>query len=99
MSSEPPSGTVVIGLGNPRGWSPDIARKLWSEKVHVSLRGDRLRISPHVYNTEDEIDRCVEILAAYSGAADEERNAQRISDQQEKLDALLKQRAALMGKT
>lgn len=48
---------------------------------------------------EDNLRELVENAAAYSGAADEERNAQRISDQQEKLDALLKQRAALMGKT
>ena len=48
---------------------------------------------------EDNLRELMENAAAYSGAADEERNAQRISDQQEKLDALLKQRAALMGKT
>ncbi|MFW2392047.1 MAG: hypothetical protein ACN4EH_06645 [Methyloceanibacter sp.] len=48
---------------------------------------------------EDNLRELVENAAAYSGAADEERNAQRISDQQDKLDALLKQRAALMGKT
>jgi len=46
---------------------------------------------------EDNLRELMENAAAYSGAADEERNAQRISDQQEKLDALLKQRAALMG--
>lgn len=33
-----------------------------------------------------------EQAAAYSGAADEERSAQRISDQQDQLDALLKER-------
>lgn len=48
---------------------------------------------------EDNLRELMENAAAYSGAADEERNAQRISDQQEKLDALLKQRAALMGET
>ncbi|MHA1133465.1 MAG: hypothetical protein ACTSRM_04160 [Alphaproteobacteria bacterium] len=48
---------------------------------------------------EDNLRELVENAAAYSGAADEERNAQRISDQQDKLDALLKQRAALMGET
>ena len=38
----------------------------------------------------------VEQAAAYSGAADEERNADRISDQQAKLDALLKEREELL---
>ncbi len=37
----------------------------------------------------------VEQAAAYSGAEDEERSAARIAEQQEKLDALLKERAAL----
>jgi len=40
----------------------------------------------------------IEQAAAYSGAADEERNADRIADQQAKLDALLKEREALIGK-
>jgi hypothetical protein len=37
----------------------------------------------------------VEQAAAYSGAADESRVADRIADQQAKLDALLKERDAL----
>jgi selenocysteine lyase/cysteine desulfurase len=46
-----------IGLSNPRGWAPDIQKRLWQSRVHVSLRGDRLRISPHVYNDREDIDR------------------------------------------
>jgi hypothetical protein len=38
----------------------------------------------------------IEQAAAYSGAADEARNADRIADQQAKLDALLKEREALL---
>jgi hypothetical protein len=37
----------------------------------------------------------VEQAAAYSGAADESRTADRIADQQARLDALLKEREAL----
>jgi hypothetical protein len=55
----------------------------------------------------DEIDRKIQIVennlqelieqaAAFSGAADEERTAERIADQQAKLDALLKEREALL---
>jgi len=47
---------------------------------------------------EDNLRQLTEQAAAYSGAADEERNADRIADQQAKLDALLKERAALLGK-
>ena len=38
-----------------------------------------------------------EQAAAYSGAADEERTADRIADQQDELDALLAERAAKLA--
>jgi hypothetical protein len=44
---------------------------------------------------QDNLRQLVEQAAAYSGAADEERNAERIADQQAKLDALLKEREGL----
>ncbi|HML93463.1 hypothetical protein [Methyloceanibacter sp.] len=46
---------------------------------------------------EDNLRELMEQAAAFSGAADEERAAARIADQQEKLDALRKRRAELMG--
>lgn len=54
-------------------------------------------IERRIQIVEDNLRELVEQAAAYSGAADEERNAQRIADQQAKLDALLKEREALMG--
>jgi len=48
---------------------------------------------------EDNLRELVEQAAAFSGATDEERNAQRIADQQEKLDALMKERETLINKT
>jgi hypothetical protein len=47
---------------------------------------------------EDNLRQLQEQAAAYSGAADEERNADRIAEQEAKLEALLEERAALMGK-
>jgi hypothetical protein len=44
---------------------------------------------------QDNLRQLVEQAAAYSGAADEARNAERIADQEAKLEALLKQREAL----
>jgi hypothetical protein len=55
-------------------------------------------IEKRIQIVEDNLRELVEQAAAYSGAADEERNADRIADQQAKLDALLKQREALLGK-
>ncbi len=43
----------------------------------------------------DNLRELIEQAAAYSGAADEARNADRIADQEAKLAALLKERAAL----
>jgi hypothetical protein len=43
---------------------------------------------------EDNLRQLQEQAAAYSGAADEERNADRIAEQEARLEALLKERAA-----
>ena len=45
----------------------------------------------------DNLRELVEQAAAYSGAADEARNADRIADQEAKLAALRKEREALGG--
>jgi len=47
---------------------------------------------------EDNLRELMEQAAAFSGAADEERNASRIADQQEKLDALMARREQLIAK-
>jgi hypothetical protein len=53
---------------------------------------DRIRIA------RDNIRQLIEQAAARSGAEDEERNADRIAEQNEALEQLLKQREALAGK-
>jgi hypothetical protein len=55
-------------------------------------------IERRIQIVEDNLRQLQEQAAAYSGAADEARNADRIADQQAKLDALLKERAALLSK-
>jgi hypothetical protein len=54
-------------------------------------------VEKHIQVIEDNLRQLMEQAAAYSGAADEERNADRIADQQAKLDALLKEREALLS--
>ena len=49
-------------------------------------------IERRIQLVEDNLRQLVEQAAAYSGAADEERNAERIAEQQAKIDALLKER-------
>jgi selenocysteine lyase/cysteine desulfurase len=41
----------------------DIERRLAATDVHVSLRGDRMRITPHLYNNEADIERLVSALS------------------------------------
>ena len=53
-------------------------------------------IEKRIQVVEDNLRQLVEQAAAYSGAADEERNADRIANQQAKLDALLAEREALL---
>jgi hypothetical protein len=45
----------------------------------------------------DNIRELIEQAAAYSGAADEERNSERIAAQEAQLEALLERRRALAG--
>lgn len=42
--------------------SGEIAKRLESEKVVVSPRGDRVRMAPHFFNNEADIERLIEIL-------------------------------------
>jgi hypothetical protein len=46
----------------------------------------------------DNIRQLIEQAAAFSGAEDEERNADRLAQQNEELDRLVKQRDALVKK-
>ncbi|HTP91669.1 MAG TPA: hypothetical protein VMJ52_08045 [Xanthobacteraceae bacterium] len=48
--------------------------------------------------TRDNIRQLIEQAAAFSGAEDEDRNADRIAQQNEELDRLVKQRDALLKK-
>jgi selenocysteine lyase/cysteine desulfurase len=47
----------------PGGLPDAIGERLAEAKVHVSLRGDRMRITPHLYNDEEDAERLVMELA------------------------------------
>jgi selenocysteine lyase/cysteine desulfurase len=52
----------VLCLGFPTGMPADLIDRLAGEGVYVAPRLGRMRISPHVYNDEQDIDRFVEVF-------------------------------------
>lgn len=53
-----------VGLRFPGGIPPELPRRLAADQVHVSVRGrGALRVTPHVYNTEGDIDRLIRAIA------------------------------------
>ena len=51
-----------MGIRFPGGPRPALAEQLRAENVYVGLRGDALRVTPHLYNTEQDLTRFSEVL-------------------------------------
>lgn len=51
-----------LGLGMPGGVPQDLLSRLAEEKIFVSVRGDSVRVTPHLYNTDTDVDRLMEAL-------------------------------------
>jgi selenocysteine lyase/cysteine desulfurase len=49
----------ILSLRLPRGMPEQLIDRLAAENVHVAPRVGRVRISPHVYNDEEDVDRFV----------------------------------------
>lgn len=60
---EPRAGHI-LGFTLPAGSAHAVVERLARAQVHVSLRGDNLRVSPYVYNTEDDVRRLLDTLRA-----------------------------------
>ena len=52
----------MIGLKLDPHAPADLAARLAKERVFVSVRGRSLRVSPHLYNTQKDIERLFEVL-------------------------------------
>ena len=52
----------ICGFRHPHGWAADAQQRLESFDVLVSLRGEVLRVAPHLYNGERDIDALVDAL-------------------------------------
>ena len=56
----------LIGIRPRAGIGGDLVSALAAANVYVSIRGDAIRVAPHVFNTEGDIDRLVDILRTHS---------------------------------
>jgi selenocysteine lyase/cysteine desulfurase len=56
-------GPSMLGVRVPGGLPGDLAPRLAADDIYVSIRGDSIRIAPHVYNDQDDVDRLFRALA------------------------------------
>jgi selenocysteine lyase/cysteine desulfurase len=54
----------MIGIRHPKGIRSELTRLLKKAKVFVGIRGDSIRIAPHLYNDENDIEHLFEVLRA-----------------------------------
>lgn len=52
----------MLGIRLPQALPPDLTTRLAAAQVYVSVRGQSIRVSPHVYNTPDDVQRLMEVL-------------------------------------
>ena len=57
----------MLGLSRPGGLPADLLPRLARRNIYVSARGEAIRVSPHLYNTDEEIDRLIEGLRSVIG--------------------------------
>jgi selenocysteine lyase/cysteine desulfurase/uncharacterized damage-inducible protein DinB len=59
----------MIGIRHPEGIPSELTGRLQEAKVFVSIRGDSIRIAPHIYNDATDIERLFKVLRAAHAAA------------------------------
>lgn len=52
----------LIGVSKPGGFKKDLPLLLAQDNIFVSVRGESVRISPHLYSTDEDIDRLFAVL-------------------------------------
>lgn len=52
----------MLGVRLPEGVPPELTGRLEQAGVYVSVRGDAIRISPHVYNDANDVERLLAVL-------------------------------------
>ena len=52
----------LLGIRFPEGVPEALIDRLVRNKIFVSVRGNSIRISPHLYNTAEDIDKLFSVL-------------------------------------
>jgi selenocysteine lyase/cysteine desulfurase len=52
----------LLGIRFPEGVPDGLLDRLAQNKIYVSVRGNSIRISPHLYNTTEDIDKLFSVL-------------------------------------
>jgi selenocysteine lyase/cysteine desulfurase len=63
-SVPPDAGRVghIVGVKLPNGLPPGLTERLAETRVYVSVRGDSIRVAPHLYNDERDVERFIDVL-------------------------------------
>lgn len=64
---EPVRAPHVLSLGFANGMPPDLIPALANEQIYVAARLGRMRVSPHVYNDEVDVDRFIGAMRRATG--------------------------------
>jgi selenocysteine lyase/cysteine desulfurase len=56
----------ILSLGFPDGMPDGLVKHLAAAQIHVAQRLGRMRISPHVYNDEADVDRFIDCFCRYT---------------------------------
>jgi selenocysteine lyase/cysteine desulfurase len=56
----------ILSLGFPNGLPAGLMERLAAEQVYAAPRLGRIRISPHVYNDEEDVDRFIEVFRKHA---------------------------------
>jgi len=58
-------GPHYLGALLPANAPEDLTAQLKAEHIHVSKRNNSLRITPHLYSSQDDMDRLIEALGRH----------------------------------
>lgn len=65
VADEPERAANLFGVRLPAGLDPEACRAhLAAQRIHVSVRGNSVRVAPHVYNDRNDLGRLADAMAA-----------------------------------